>query len=61
MYIIHAMSGTFGPFSAGDYSSFRVAIGLKLVFLDGICSSRQNETNFGKIGPELWSPGPKKR
>ena len=55
------MSGTFGPFSAGNYSSSRVTTGLKLVSIDGIWSSQQNETNFCKIGPKLWSPGPKKR
>ena len=35
----------FGPFLAGDVSVVRVARGLKLVSIDGIWSSQQNE-NF---------------
>ena len=56
-----ARTGTFRPCSVLDISAVRVARVLKLVYIDGIWSSRQNETNFLKIGPELWSSGPNNR
>ena len=57
--IYTAIVSTLDAFLAGDFSVNRVARGLKLVSIDGIWSSRQNETDFSKIGLELWSPGPK--
>ena len=49
------------PFSACDILAVRAARVLKLKYIDGIWSSRQNKSNFSKIGPEIWTPGPKNR
>ena len=48
-------------FSTCFHSADRAPTEPILPYIDGIWSSRQNEPDFLKIGPELWSPGPKNR
>ena len=48
-------------FSTCFHSADRAPTEPILPYIDGIWSSRQNEPNFLKIRPELWSPGPKNR
>ena len=60
-YFYTARTSNIKPFSTCFALAVRAPTELILLYIGGIWSYRQNEPDFLKIGPELWSPGPKNR